>query len=103
MWAPSALFLISLPLEKQFVCLLFLFLRIAGGSVVLLYASKYHDIGAVVNVCGRYDLKSGLERRLGANFMETLKKDGYIDVKTKTGFLRIFLSVAFTERCMHSK
>ncbi|XP_042051017.1 putative uncharacterized protein YDL057W isoform X1 [Salvia splendens] len=56
-----------------------------GGSVVLLYASKYHDIGAVVNVCGRYDLKSGLERRLGANFMETLKKDGYIDVKTKSG------------------
>lgn len=71
--------------------MLFLFLHIAGGSVVLLYASKYHDIGAVVNVCGRYDLKSGLERRLGENFMETLKRDGYIDVKTKTGFICIFL------------
>lgn len=58
-----------------------------GGSVVLLYASKYHDIGAIVNVCGRYDLKSGLERRLGQNFMEKLKKDGYIDVLTKTGFV----------------
>ncbi|KAH6779091.1 alpha/beta-Hydrolases superfamily protein [Perilla frutescens var. hirtella] len=56
-----------------------------GGSVVLLYASKYHDIGAVVNVAGRYDLKSGIEKRLGENYVERVKKDGYIDVKTKTG------------------
>ncbi|KAI3443624.1 hypothetical protein Pfo_000289 [Paulownia fortunei] len=56
-----------------------------GGNVVLLYASKYHDIGAVVNVSGRYDLKRGIEERLGEKFLERLKKDGYIDVKTRTG------------------
>ncbi|PIN10050.1 putative esterase [Handroanthus impetiginosus] len=56
-----------------------------GGNVVLLYASKYHDIGAVVNVSGRYDVKRGIAERLGKNFLERLKKDGYIDVKTRTG------------------
>ncbi|KAI3447143.1 hypothetical protein Pfo_003808 [Paulownia fortunei] len=56
-----------------------------GGNVVLLYASKYHDIPAVVNVSGRYDLKRGIEERLGKKFFERLKKDGYIDVKTKEG------------------
>ncbi|XP_073277611.1 putative uncharacterized protein YDL057W isoform X2 [Primulina huaijiensis] len=56
-----------------------------GGNVVLLYASKYHDIPAVVNVSGRYDLKRGLEERLGKNFLERLNKEGYIDIKTRTG------------------
>ncbi|XP_042004436.1 uncharacterized protein LOC121753269 isoform X2 [Salvia splendens] len=56
-----------------------------GGDVVLLYASKYHDIPAVVNLSGRYDLKRGIEERFGKDFMERLKKDGYMDVKTKKG------------------
>ncbi|KAL8035911.1 hypothetical protein ABFX02_12G125500 [Erythranthe guttata] len=56
-----------------------------GGVVVLLYASKYHDITAVVNISGRFDLKRGLEERLGKSYLESLDKDGYIDVKTKTG------------------
>ncbi|KAL3625358.1 hypothetical protein CASFOL_030812 [Castilleja foliolosa] len=56
-----------------------------GGDVVLLYASKYHDIPAVVNISGRYDLKRGLEERLGKDFLEKLKKDGYIDIKNKSG------------------
>ncbi|KAK6147701.1 hypothetical protein DH2020_018613 [Rehmannia glutinosa] len=56
-----------------------------GGCIVLLYASQYHDIGAVVNVSGRYDLQRGFEERLGENFLERLKKDGYIDVKTRAG------------------
>ncbi|XP_013625583.1 PREDICTED: uncharacterized protein LOC106331723 isoform X2 [Brassica oleracea var. oleracea] len=30
-----------------------------GGDVVLLYASKYHDISNVINLSGRYDLKKG--------------------------------------------
>ncbi|KAK6151956.1 hypothetical protein DH2020_014591 [Rehmannia glutinosa] len=59
--------------------------HIAGGDVVLLYASKYHDIPAVVSVSGRYDLKTGLEERLGKTFLEKIKKDGYIDVKTRSG------------------
>lgn len=27
----------------------------SGANVVLEYASKYHDIGGVINVSGRYD------------------------------------------------
>ncbi|KAK9705451.1 hypothetical protein RND81_07G058200 [Saponaria officinalis] len=56
-----------------------------GGDDVLLYASKYHDIRTVVNLSGRYDLKKGISERMGENFMERLKKDRYIDVKSKTG------------------
>ncbi|XP_021889489.1 uncharacterized protein LOC110808321 isoform X2 [Carica papaya] len=56
-----------------------------GGNVVLLYAYKYCDIPAVINVSGRYDLKRGIEERLGINFMQRIEKDRYIDVKNKTG------------------
>ncbi|KAK4432894.1 hypothetical protein Salat_1051600, partial [Sesamum alatum] len=56
-----------------------------GGNVVLLYGSRYHDIPAVINVSGRYDLKRGIEERLGKSFLERLRKDGYIDIKTRTG------------------
>uniref|UniRef100_A0A2N9EP89 Serine aminopeptidase S33 domain-containing protein n=1 Tax=Fagus sylvatica TaxID=28930 RepID=A0A2N9EP89_FAGSY len=56
-----------------------------GGCVVLLYASKYHDIHTVVNVSGRYDLQRGIEERLGKDFMQRIKEDGFIDVKNKTG------------------
>lgn len=61
------------------------FFHFAGGDVVLLYASKYHDIPAVINLSGRYDLKVGIQERFGKDIWEKLKKDGYIDVKTKTG------------------
>lgn len=56
-----------------------------GGDVVLLYASKYHDIKNVINVSGRYDLKRGIEERIGDNFMQRIEKDGFVDVKDKTG------------------
>ncbi|XP_039164723.1 uncharacterized protein LOC104430929 isoform X2 [Eucalyptus grandis] len=56
-----------------------------GGSVVLLYASKYNDIHIVVNVSGRYDLKGGIEERLGKDFMQRIKEDGFIDVENKSG------------------
>ncbi|XP_008242358.1 PREDICTED: uncharacterized protein LOC103340695 isoform X1 [Prunus mume] len=56
-----------------------------GGDVVLLYPSKYHGIRTVVNVSGRYDLQRGIEERLGKAFLETIKKEGYLDVKNKTG------------------
>lgn len=58
-----------------------------GGGVVLLYASKYHDVKTVVNCSGRYDLKSGIEERLGKDFMERIKKDGFIDVYKSGKFL----------------
>ncbi|KAM1047293.1 hypothetical protein ACFX2C_026665 [Malus domestica] len=56
-----------------------------GGDAVLLYASTYHDIRTVVNVSGRYDLKKGIEERLGKDIMEVIKKEGFIDVKNKSG------------------
>ncbi|CAN6541168.1 unnamed protein product [Malus baccata var. baccata] len=39
----------------------------------------------VVNVSGRYDLKKGIEERLGKDYMEVIKKEGFIDVKNKSG------------------
>ncbi|GAB4853783.1 hypothetical protein Ancab_017976 [Ancistrocladus abbreviatus] len=56
-----------------------------GGDIVLLYASKYHDVRTVVNLSGRYKLDRGIAERLGENFMEIIKKDGYVDVKNKAG------------------
>ncbi|XP_059633117.1 uncharacterized protein LOC132275931 isoform X2 [Cornus florida] len=57
-----------------------------GGNVVLLYASKYHDVRTVVNVSGRYNLKEGVEDRLLCkDFIERIKKDGFIDVKNRSG------------------
>ncbi|KAK9699756.1 hypothetical protein RND81_08G194200 [Saponaria officinalis] len=56
-----------------------------GGNVVLLYASKYHDVSRVVNISGRFDLRKGIEGRLGKNFLERIKRDGYIDVYSKKG------------------
>lgn len=71
---------------------LYLLFNISGGDDVLIYASMYHDIPAVVNVSGRYDLKRGIEERFGKNILERLKKDGHIDVKTKTGNHVLLLS-----------
>ncbi|KAL9227242.1 hypothetical protein vseg_002959 [Gypsophila vaccaria] len=56
-----------------------------GGNVVLLYASKYHDVSKVVNISGRFDLRKGMEGRLGKNFVDRIKRDGYIDVYSKKG------------------
>ncbi|KAJ4965571.1 hypothetical protein NE237_017420 [Protea cynaroides] len=56
-----------------------------GGDVVLLYASSYPDVHTVVNASGRFDLKCGIESRLGKDFMQRIRKDGFIDVKNDTG------------------
>lgn len=58
---------------------------------MLLYASKYRDMRIVVSVSGRYDLRSGIEMRLGVDFMERIKVDGFIDVKNKKGNCFILL------------
>lgn len=52
---------------------------------MLLYASKYRDISTVVNVSGRFYMDKGIEERLGKDFLERIKKDGFIDVKNKAG------------------
>ncbi|CAE6075393.1 unnamed protein product [Arabidopsis arenosa] len=51
-----------------------------GGDVVLLYASNYHDVRNVINLSGRYDLKNGIRERLGEDFLERIKQQGFIDV-----------------------
>ncbi|XP_052727439.1 uncharacterized protein LOC108322716 isoform X2 [Vigna angularis] len=57
-----------------------------GGGVVLLYASKYRDIKTVINISGRYDLKAGIEERLGKDYLERIRKDGFIDVMRSGSF-----------------
>lgn len=57
----------------------------AGGNVVLLYASKHNDIRTVINVSGRYDLNRGIAERLGEDFIQRVKENGFIDVLNRTG------------------
>ncbi|XP_038696708.1 uncharacterized protein LOC119993590 isoform X3 [Tripterygium wilfordii] len=54
-----------------------------GGNAVLLYASKYNDVRTVVNISGRFNLERGIEGRLGKDFLERIKRDGFIDVKNR--------------------
>ncbi|EXB38856.1 hypothetical protein L484_027290 [Morus notabilis] len=69
---------------------------IAGGDVVLLYASRYHDVRTVVNVSGRYNMKSGIAERMGEDFMERLKEKGYFDVEDR----KLNVSYRVTEESM---
>ncbi|KAK9077702.1 hypothetical protein SSX86_006039 [Deinandra increscens subsp. villosa] len=56
-----------------------------GGNVVLLYASKFNDVHNVVNISGRFDLKRGIEGRLGKDYLQRIKKYGFIDVANRKG------------------
>ncbi|KAL9440366.1 hypothetical protein AB3S75_019097 [Citrus x aurantiifolia] len=58
-----------------------------GGNAVLLYASKYNDIIIVINISGRFNLKRGIEGRLGLGYLQRIKQNGFIDVKNKKGKL----------------
>ncbi|KAG7598679.1 Serine aminopeptidase S33 [Arabidopsis suecica] len=60
-----------------------------GGDVVLVYASKYHDIHNVINLSGRYDLKEGIGQRLGEDFLERIKQQGFIDIKEENSGFRV--------------
>jgi uncharacterized protein len=44
---------------------------------VVLYASIYGDVPMVINLSGRFDLKKGLEERLGKEFMDRINKEGF--------------------------
>ncbi|KAE7998534.1 hypothetical protein FH972_003071 [Carpinus fangiana] len=72
-------------LSFQLVRFLAGFINYKRGCVVLLYASKYHDIYMVVNVSGRYYLTEGIIDHLGTDFMQRIKEDGFIDVKNEIG------------------
>ncbi|GMN36010.1 hypothetical protein TIFTF001_005688 [Ficus carica] len=56
-----------------------------GGNAVVLYAAKYKDVHTVVNISGRFDLRIGMEGRLGKDFLQRIKQDGFVDVKNKRG------------------
>ncbi|KAH9761654.1 Hydrolase 4 domain-containing protein [Citrus sinensis] len=58
-----------------------------GGNAVLLYASKYNDISIVINISGRFNLKRGIEGRLGLGYLQRIKQNGFIDVRNKKGKL----------------
>ena len=76
------------------ICFLVYFYKwfiFAGGDGVILYASKYHDIPAVVNLSNPIDLRRGMEDRFGEDIFDRLKKDGYVDVESKTGNCLVFL------------
>ncbi|GKB54517.1 peptidase S8/S53 domain-containing protein [Tanacetum coccineum] len=68
-----------------------------GGNVVLLYASKYHDVPCVINVSGRYKTAGGVEERLGKGFLQKVKEDGFIDVKGKTVLISCETSYSLSE------
>lgn len=52
---------------------------------MLLYTSKYNDVHNVVNISGRFDLKRGIEDRLGKDYMKRIKQNGFIDVVNRKG------------------
>ncbi|XWS17633.1 hypothetical protein CRYUN_Cryun33cG0084100 [Craigia yunnanensis] len=56
-----------------------------GGNVVLLYASNYNDVPTVINISGRFHLEKGIEGRLGKDFLQRIKQNGFIDVKNRKG------------------
>ena len=72
--------------------------------MVLLYASRYDNIHAVVNVSGCYDLKRGVEE-----MMDKVKKDGFVDIENNTGSVAFrlteeslmdLLSINMDEECL---
>ncbi|GKB26715.1 dolichyl-diphosphooligosaccharide--protein glycosyltransferase subunit STT3A [Tanacetum coccineum] len=54
-----------------------------GGNVVLFYASRFKDVNNVVNISGRFDLRRGIEGRLGKDYLKRIKQYGFIDVASR--------------------
>lgn len=52
---------------------------------MLLYASMFNDVSMVFNISGRYNLERGIEGRLGKDFLQRIKQNGFIDVRNKRG------------------
>ncbi|KAI0516518.1 hypothetical protein KFK09_009195 [Dendrobium nobile] len=50
-----------------------------------LYASMHNDGPVIINLSGRFALERGIDGRLGKEFMQRIKKDGFIVVKDRTG------------------
>ncbi|XP_074559889.1 uncharacterized protein LOC141815925 isoform X2 [Curcuma longa] len=54
-------------------------------SAIIGHSKVYHDVHIVINISGRFALERGIEGRLGKDFRQRIEKDGFIDVKDKTG------------------
>ena len=53
---------------------------------MVLYASKYDgDTNRIVNVCGRFDLVSGISERFGEDVLVRLKREHAIQLKHPSG------------------
>lgn len=55
--------------------------------MVLFYASRFKDVNNVVNISGRFDLRRGIEGRLGKDYLKRIKQYGFIDVANRKGKL----------------
>ena len=67
---------------------------------MLVYASKYKDVGIVVNVSGRFDLTTGIEKSLGENYEQGMDKEGFVDVKDSTGLcVKMVVSLISCHKC----
>lgn len=56
-----------------------------GGDDVLLYASKYHDIPAVINIAGRYHVSSTAYENFRAQQLKLLTIQGFFEQKSICG------------------
>ncbi|KAK9059600.1 hypothetical protein SSX86_020304 [Deinandra increscens subsp. villosa] len=56
-----------------------------GANVVVLYASLHYDVPTIINLSRSYKMDTGVEERLGKDYLERVKKDGFIDIKPHTG------------------
>ncbi|KAH7428526.1 hypothetical protein KP509_09G005500 [Ceratopteris richardii] len=63
-----------------------------GGNVVLLYSSKYGNIGTVVNLSGRFNLERGIRERLGERAIEIIEDQGFLEVKDRSGNVKYIVT-----------
>ncbi|PWA72473.1 alpha/beta-Hydrolases superfamily protein [Artemisia annua] len=61
-----------------------------GGNVVLLYASKYHDVHRVIDVSGRYKTEGGVKEHLGKGVLTVHESDdSVVQVEEALGFANV--------------
>eukprot|EP00803_Ostreobium_quekettii_P000717 evm.model.scf_4145.1 EVM.evm.TU.scf_4145.1 scf_4145:4128-8431(-) len=54
-----------------------------AGNVAVLYASQFDDIPSVVNISGRFDLKSGVTERFGPDIFDRLEACNELEMVRK--------------------
>ncbi|BAT76823.1 hypothetical protein VIGAN_01488100 [Vigna angularis var. angularis] len=81
-----------------------------GANAAILYASKYNDVKTIVNLSGTHDLKVSLVSRYGKEFLERIRKEGFIELEAEPGginyriteeSLKDRLNISMLEECLH--